>query len=211
MARFIQYQSGRAFVEPTKEFFDGLEQAIVWAETYVPHQLRTEMDKLCFYMALINQGYARKMSFGPYDPGGLQDELAWRSPEEGIRRISQRYYLGWRIRKIKPAVWQLYNASREAYFIEFGIHTSLRRIRRPVRKLSLRKTMSFMMTTDAYHRIWVDCYVNPKYEHTSYGFHQIVTGPGKGGLTGKLRGALVTFGTGYQPTGRIGGSGGVGG
>lgn len=196
-------------MEPTREYMNGLEQAIQWAENYVPQHLHLAMDDLCFYMALINQGYARKMAFGPADPGGLRSELAWRSPDEGIRRITQRYYLGWRIRKVKPAVWQLYNASREAFFIEFGIHTSQRRIRRPVRKLSLRKTMDFMMYTNAYHRIWIDIYVNPKYEHNSMGFHQIVQSPGKGGLTGNLRGALVQFRSGGwgSPRGMIGGKG----
>lgn len=206
MAKFIQYQSRQAFLEPTPEFINGLEQAIIWAEEFVPARLRASMDELVFYMALVNQGFARKMSFGPYDPGGLREELAWRSPDQGIRRITQRYYLSWKIRKRKEAVWQLYNDSREAYFIEFGIHTSLARIRRPVRKLSLRKTMDFMMATDVWHRVWVDCYVNPKYERNGQGFHQIYNGPGKGGLTGKLRGAKVTFSTGYYSTSRIGGA-----
>jgi len=151
------------------------------------------MNELVFHMALINQGYARKMSFGPYDPSGMNESLAWRSADEGIRRITQRYYLGWKVRQIKPAVWQLYNDSREAYYIEFGIHTSVRRIRRPVRKLSLRKTMDFMMRTSVWHRVWVDIYVNPKYEHSGRGFRQHVSGPGKGGLTGQLHGARVIF------------------
>jgi hypothetical protein len=204
MARFIQYQSPQSFFEPTVETINNLEQAIAWSES-VPLRLRFWMNELVFYMALINQGYARKMSFGPFDPGGLNEELAWRSPDEGIRRITQNYYLGWKIRQVKPGVWQLYNASREAYFIEFGIHTSLRRIRRPVRKLSLRKTMDFMMSTEVWHRVWVDVYANPKYENQGRGFHQIVSGPGKGGLTGNLRGARVQFTTGGSTTNRIGG------
>lgn len=217
MAKFIPYQSKKAFLEPTQETINAIEQAIQWSSVYVPKQLRFEMDRLVFYMALVNQGFARKMSFGPSDPRETNvrhqatgrifigsesgppraqttwkriSPLAWKIP---VRRITGRYYLGWKVRKLKPAVWQLYNDSREAYFIEFGIHTSLRRVRRPIRKLSLRKTMDFMMATNAWHRIWVDIYANPKYEHKGRGFTQFVSGPGKGGLTGQLHGAKVTF------------------
>jgi hypothetical protein len=193
MAKFTKYSSRKAFLEPTVETLNAFEQAIQWAEVYVPKKLRFAMNELVFYMALINQGYARKMSFGPYDPSGTNSALAWRTPDEGIRRISQRYYVGWKVRQLKPAVWQLYNDSREAYYIEFGIHTSLSRIRRPVRKLSLRKTMDYMMSTNAWHRVWVDVHVNPKYEHSGRGFSQYVMSPGKGGLTGQLRGARVSF------------------
>lgn len=192
LARFIKYQSSRAFFEPTPETFEAFENYIKWAETEVPALLRFYMNELVFHMALLNQGIARKMSFGPLDPSGNNSELAWRTPEEGIRRITQRYYLGWKVRQLSPAVWQLYNDSREAYFIEFGIHTSIRRIRRPVRKLSLRRTMEVVLRTGVYHRTWVDIYANPRYRHRGMGFIQIVTGAGAS-LTGNLRGAQVGF------------------
>lgn len=215
MARFTPYHSNRAFLVPTEETFRGIEEAIIWAETEVPTMLRKKMNELTFHMAILNQGFARKMSFGPLDPGGKATEFheltghklsglggfsktgpqyksspaAWRIP---VRRITGRYYLGWKVRGLGGATWQLYNDSREAYFIEYGIHTSLRRVRRPIRKLSLRQTLNFMMRTEAYHRIWMDIYANPAYRHTGPGFTQFVHGAGAA-VTGNLRGAYVGF------------------
>jgi hypothetical protein len=189
MARFEKYSSSRTLLEPTTETVNAIEEAIRWAEQEVPQNLRRSMNELVFYMAMVNQGIARKMAYGPYDPSGRDTALAWRTPAEGIRRISQRYYLGWKIKSVGPAVWQLYNDSREAYFIEFGIsrvgfggerNVPAARIRRPVRKLSLRKTLEHMMTTMAYHRIWADIYANPRSRHRGAGFTQIVQGPAAG-------------------------------
>jgi hypothetical protein len=188
MARLVKYQSGRAFMEPDAETFNGLEEAIRWAENEVPRNLYTYMNDLVFHMALVNQGEARKMSFGPSDPGGHNSSLAWKLP---VRRISQNYYLGWKVRQLRPGVWQLYNDSREAYFIEFGINWmgGNRRVRRPIRKMSLRRTMEIMMTTKAFHRIWVDIYANPKYgRHRGRGFYQIVQSPGMGSFSGPMPG-----------------------
>lgn len=188
MARFVKYQSSRAFLEPDNATINGLEEAIRWAEDEVPWMLRSKMNELVFYMALVNQGEARKMSFGPLDPSGSNSSLAWKIP---VRRISERYYTGWKIRQLRPAVWQLYNDSREAYYIEFGINWlgGNRRVRRPIRKLSLRRTMEILMTTHAYHRMWVDIYANPKFgRHRGRGFYQIVQSPGKGGFGGPLLG-----------------------
>lgn len=178
MARFVKYVSNRAFLTPDAETMNGIEEAIRWAESEVPSNLRRYMNELVFHMAIVNQGEARKMSFGPLDPSGSDSSLAWKMP---VRRISERYYTGWKVRQLKPAVWQLYNDSREAYYIEFGINWlgGNRRVRRPVRKMSLRRTMELMMTTKAYHRVWVDIYANPKFgRHRGRGFYQIVQSPG---------------------------------
>lgn len=215
MAKFVPYYSSRAFFEPTPETFRGLEEAIRWAELEVPRNIQKAMNELVFHMALLNQDIARKMSFGVLDPqqtgvhhqltgrkfiAGTSgpatpepqykvSQLAWKIP---VRRITQKYYLGWKVRQLKYAVWQLYNDSREAYYIEFGIHTSLRRVRRPIRKLSLRKTMEIMLTTDAYQRIWVDIYADPKYRHNGLGFSQHVSGAGAA-VTGSWGGAYIGF------------------
>jgi len=188
-------------LEPTPETFNGIEQALRWAEVEVPNYFPVYMNMLCATMALYNQGEARKMSFGPYDPHQQRPELAWRTPAEGIRRISQRYYLGWKVHQKGPAHWELYNDSREAFYIEFGISqvggsrfgTRARyvpgaRIRRPVRKLSLRRTLEKMMTTQAYHRIWADIYANPRTRHRGKGFTQIVQSPAMGSFGGPLLG-----------------------
>jgi hypothetical protein len=183
VARFTRYQASRPLWEPTPQTLNAIEDAIRWAETETPWNLRYWMNELVFHMALVNQGYARKMAFGPSDPRGRSTDLAWRTPEQGIRRITGEYYVRWRVRQIRPAVWQLYNDSREAYFIEFGISrvgfsgertVPARRIRRPVRKLSLIKTLEHMMRTRAYHRVWASIMTSPRHHGRGQGFIQEV-------------------------------------
>jgi hypothetical protein len=107
---------------------------------------------------------------GPATPQPIYRDAAWKIP---VRRITQRYYKGWKVRRLAPGAWILYNDSREAYFIEFGIHPRgkfssiektkagasphgyfVKRVRRPIRKLSLMKTLRFMDQSRAGERIW---------------------------------------------------------
>jgi len=189
MARLISFRPARGqggLIEITPQSIKAIEDYIRWAEVEAPQHVPIQMDKLCSYMAYTNQSFARKMSFGPYDPSGRRTELAWRTPAQGIRRITQQYYLGWKVRKIGLAHYRLYNASREAYFIEFGVsrvgfgggrEVPTGRIRRPVRKLSLLKTLRFMATTEAYHRVWADIFISRR---AHGGFTQIVQAPAGG-------------------------------
>lgn len=101
------------------------------------------------------------------------------------------------MRKLGFGDYLLYNSSREAYYIEFGISqvgfggtrsVPRRRIRRPVSKLSLIKTLQYMEETSAYHRIWVDIF---KSKHTHEGFTQIIQSPAMGSFTGPGLGAYL--------------------
>lgn len=84
---------------------------------------------------------------------GIITEGAWKIP---VRRITGAYLAGWKVRHIGVGIWETYNDSREAYFIEFGINhrgtglTStggLVRIRRPVLKLSVMQAVAFARGT----------------------------------------------------------------
>ncbi len=183
MAKLVQYEHrGSQLIGVDKATINGLEAAIRWAEVEVPRQARGSMSRLAQSMALINQMFARRMSFGPHDPYQRSPEEAWRMPNAGIRRITQNYYFGWQVKWSGPGWFTLYNDSREAYFIEFGIHTSNRRIRRPVRKLSQLKTLRYMMTTQAYHRVWSDIYLGARGGRGRKigGFTQIIQSPAGG-------------------------------
>jgi hypothetical protein len=188
VARFtpFSYRGKGGLIEPTKETINGIEAAIRWAESEVPMQLHEQMLKLTQVMALVNQGYARKMSFGPEDPSSSNSALAWKIP---VRRISSRYYLGWKVRPIRGG-WQLYNDSREAYFIEYGINWlgEGRRVRRPVQRLSLKKTMDYMASTQTYHRIWSEIY---RARFKTYGFEQQVQSRAMGSFTGPMLGRFL--------------------
>lgn len=181
MARFQKYayRGQPGLIEPTKETINAIEEAIRWATEEVPFSLQVNMLRLTQIMATVNQGYARKMAFGPEDPTGRDSSQAWKIP---VRRISGRYYLGWKIRQIRGG-WQLYNDSREAYFIEFGINWlgGGRRVRRPVQKLSLRKTLDYMASTQAYHRIFAEIY---KHRSNSFGFAVHTQSARMGSFTG---------------------------
>jgi len=179
MSKLGPMTARRGFLNITTESFNAIEEYIRWAEN-IPRQFPRAMDILIRYMALTNLGIAQRMSGGPYDPTQVNPRAAWRIP---VRRISERYYLGWKVQRVGMGTWMLYNDSREAYFIEFGIHTSSRRVRRPIRKMSLRRTLDAMMRTQAYHRVWCEIYANPRNRpFKSRGFTQFVQSPGKGGF-----------------------------
>jgi hypothetical protein len=188
MARFtpFSYRGQPGLIEPTKETINAIEEVIRWAESEVPFHMAANMVRLTQLMATVNQGYARKMAFGPEDPTGRNSELAWKLP---VRRISGRYYTGWKIRPIAGG-WQLYNDSREAYFIEFGINWrgEGRRVRRPVQRLSLRKTLEYMASTQAFHRIWAEIFVH---RGKGFGFTQVVQSPRMGSFGGPQLGRYL--------------------
>ena len=160
MAKLSPYTARRSMISIHPIMFEQLEERILEAKL-MPSRMIPALDILCHIMAITNQGIAQDMSAGPYDPTEARPELAWRTPEQRIRRISEKYYLGWKVRRLGIGKWMLYNDSREAFFIEFGIHPSPRRVRRPVRKLSLIKTLKALSTTGVYHRIWANIYIGP--------------------------------------------------
>lgn len=176
----FSYRGKEGMLVPTKSTINGIEDAIRWAEAEVPAQLQVNMLKLTQIMAFAGQGFARKMAAGPEDPGRRQSSLAWKIP---VRRITGRYYIGWKVRPIRGG-WQVYNDSREAYYIEFGINWmgGNRRVRRPVRKLALKQTLQYMASTRASHRVWAEI-VHHKNRGFS-GFAQTIQSPRMGSFTG---------------------------
>jgi hypothetical protein len=104
----------------------------------VKRRLPAGLNSLARILAMYDARESVEMSRGPMDRGQRQPGLAWKIP---VRRISSHYYQGWRVRRVRNGVWMVYNPTREAYYIEYGIHTSNRRVRRPVRKLALLRTL----------------------------------------------------------------------
>ena len=112
---------------------------------------RYGMNALVMLLAMKNLEYAREMARGPLDTTGKATKMAWKIP---VRRIKGAYFVAWQVRRIAPGIWEVFNNSREAYYIEFGIHTSGRRVRRPIRKMSLIKTLRWADTWRVGHRVW---------------------------------------------------------
>lgn len=192
MAKLVQYAKPGSFFGFDPRSLDEIADLVRWAESDVPRLVPKLMNKLVMYMSLYHQGEARKMSFGPYDPNQRNPSLAWRTPQEGIRRISENYYLGWKVKSEGPGIWRIYNDSREAYFIEFGIsmvgwganrHVPQGRIRRPVNKLSGRRTIEWALkTTGMVNYIWTEIYRG----NGKYRFTQVVQSPAKGSFSGGI-------------------------
>ena len=187
MAQLVKYAKPGSFFGFDPRSLDEIYDLVRWAEVDVPRKVPILMNRLVMYLALYHQGEARKMSFGPLDPHGMNSSLAWRTPEQGIRRITQNYYLGWKVQKVSNG-FRIYNDSREAYFIEYGIsmvgwgenrYVPARRIRRPVNKLAGRRTIEWAMKTDGMaNYIWVEIY------RGKYRFIQTVQSPAKGSFGG---------------------------
>lgn len=176
---------GSGWLSITPESISGLEQYLRYVER-IPHRLAEGMNQLALACALIQQKEAKKRSAGPIDPGENNPGAAWRVP---VRRISETYFNSWKVRQAGRGTWLLYNDSREAYFIEFGISrvgfggtrtVPGRRIRRPINKLSMRATLFTLMRTQAYHRIFTNVFADPRHRGTGGGWSQT-------GATGVVR------------------------
>jgi hypothetical protein len=142
-----------------QDTFVDLENLIVELET-AGKRIKPAMNDLCKVLAFVGLAQAQKRSRGivdprqtsstvtvrpgtsrvGYTPGRSLSSQAWKIP---VRRITGAYYRGWRVNRVTMGVWEVFNESREAYFIEYGIHTSGRRVRRPIAKLSLLATIRF--------------------------------------------------------------------
>lgn len=142
------------------EFFKALEDMIAYCES-VPKKLPWAMDKLAKYMAYTNLAIAQQMSAG-VKKAPRDTTRSWMIP---VPRITWRYFLSWHVKRLRMGTWVLWNDSREAYFIEYGIQrnpqtgqVSPRRMRRPIQKLSLLRTMKAIQSTAVAHRVWSDVF-----------------------------------------------------
>lgn len=117
----------------------------------VGKQFPVGMDMLLGLMAKANYDYSRALSLGVKDPKQQYPAQAWQIP---VRRITSRYHQGWRVQRVMRGVWRVYNDTREAWYIEYGIHTSPRRVIRPVRRRALLLTLKFVDQTRAGERVW---------------------------------------------------------
>lgn len=146
----------------TPESFDQIDDWIRAAQAS-GRNIQYGVNVMLMFLARTNQAIAMEMSAGFVDPRMNNHAAAWKIP---VRRITSRYYRGWKAQRIAPNVWIMFNTSREAYYIEYGIHptgsvrttregnTFVMRVRRPIQKLSLTKTLRFVDQSRAGDRVW---------------------------------------------------------
>jgi len=124
---------------------------------------------LIHLLAKTQQGVAQAKSRGMVDPSG-QAGKAWGIP---VRRISEDYYKGWKIKKIAHGIWMTYNDSREAFFIEFAINPrATGAVRRPILKMSAVATLRFIQRTRLVERFTastIGATRNQKGQYRSFG------------------------------------------
>jgi hypothetical protein len=156
---------------PTFSPFHVTEETLASLDAYIREledvgkQLPIGMDMLIGLMARADYDYSRALSLGVKDPKQQYPAQAWQIP---VRRISSRYHQGWRITRVMRGVWRVYNDAREAWYIEYGIHTSPRRVIRPVRRRALMLTLKFVDQTRAGERVW-DVVFGPMRRHSGTG------------------------------------------
>jgi hypothetical protein len=164
---------GMTAIQIDPSFFEALENAIRQCER-TKRNLPIAMDRMVRFMSYTHLGFAQKRALGPVDPMQRRPEYAWKVP---VRRITGRYFFGWKVKRRGLGWWEVYNDSREAFFIEFGIHSnpytgkpSPRRIRRPIMKLSFMENIRFLQKTQIGHRIWSSIYFPPPGQRKGRGF-----------------------------------------
>jgi hypothetical protein len=122
---------------------------------HVQKNFQYGMNALVQILARAQVAFAQRKSRGPVDPRQTNPNAAWKIP---VRRITSHYYQGWQVRRIRPGVWMVYNLTREAYYIEFGIHVSTRRVRRPINKMSLLNTLHWADHSRAGPKVWEEVF-----------------------------------------------------
>jgi len=148
--------------EITQESLRALEDYMAWAER-IPRKQRQADDMLARFLSMMILGHAQKESFGPrHDPVRYAHPLSWMIP---VPRITGRYYLGWKMRRIGWGRFIVTNTSREAFYIEFGLHRnpwtgerSPRRVRRPVMKRALAFAARASAQSAIAHRVFVETF-----------------------------------------------------
>jgi hypothetical protein len=179
--------------------FDQIDDFITDLQS-LGRSIQPGMEILTSTLAYTNQSFAQAMSRGPVDPQMRNRKAAWKIP---VRRITGRYYLGWKTRRLKLGLWMVYNDSREAYYIEYGIHPTgsarqtkkrgpggqrggtryTMRVRRPIGKLSVIKTLRFVDTSRVGERVF-DSVLEPMRPGRTY--RQRGQGIAISGLTARL-------------------------
>jgi len=157
--------AGQKVIDFTPETLKMLEDWLAWAENVERHKILEAEDLLALVMVTMCYQYAQKFSAGMRrDPKDTSRSWKWPIP-----RVTGRYFAAWQMQRVRQGTYILTNNSREAYFIEYGIHRnprtgqpSPRRIRRPVLKRSLLETTRMLQSSALSHRLWSGVFI-PKH------------------------------------------------
>jgi hypothetical protein len=97
-------------------------------------------------MAHTTQGYAMRYYRGAQAPGGRAGTIP-------VRRITGASGRGWRVRRVSPGAWEVFNEERGAWMVEHGIVAGGGGVRRPILRMSGVATLRFIQRTRFAERI----------------------------------------------------------
>lgn len=97
----------------------------------------------------IVQGYMRGPTTRPVDARRIASSFSI-----PVRRVTGKTYQGWRVRRIRQGMWELFNEERGAWAVEFGVVAGGHGRRRPVLKMSAVATLRFVQRTRFGNRIY---------------------------------------------------------
>jgi hypothetical protein len=75
-----------------------------------------------------------------------------------IRQVTGKTYAGWRMRRVAPGVWEVFNEERGAYMVEYGIVRGGGGVARRPLKRSAVGTLRFIQRTRFGQRIMADTF-----------------------------------------------------
>ena len=134
--------------------FDELDQ-LIRSLRQGSREWNSAMNAATRLMAHTTQGHAIRYMSGP--------SVGARSPSDfsiPVRIITGRTRAGWRVRRIAPGAWEVFNEERGARMIEFGIVAGGGGVRRPVLKMSGVATLRFIQRTRFAERMMADTFGN---------------------------------------------------
>ena len=119
----------------------------------------TGINAIVMMMAYTIKGAAQQKTMGAVDRRAQNTALAYKIP---VRRITGKLFAGWKVSKLGPGRYMVYNDDRAAWVLEEDIdQRSGRRTRRPILKLSVIQMLKLIQTTRTAERM-VDSVMAPR-------------------------------------------------
>lgn len=113
----------------------------------------TAMHVAAEMMAKITQGHAERLYRGP-QMNALGARLIKSDFAIPVRRVTGRTLAGWKVKMVRRGAWELYNETRGAYMVEFGIVRGGGGVRRPILKMAGNAALETAMATRLGQRIY---------------------------------------------------------
>jgi hypothetical protein len=121
-------------------------------------------------MAKLTQGHAQRLYRGPRTrPEAARQGLGAKPWTIPVRRLTERTYRGWRVKRLRFGAWEVFNEERGAYMVEFGVVRGGGGQKRPILKMSGNAAMEMAMRSKLGNRIYGQTFGNLKMNKGRFG------------------------------------------